>query len=393
MLNTNQNFQSGEAYSPLALYVHIPFCYSKCAYCDFLSFPKTNQRQIDDYLLALEFELQNIKIMQPVTSIFIGGGTPSILSIEQLQKLLSMITKYICLDKNVEFTIEANPGTVTKEKLACMKEFQINRISFGVQTFQEQLRRDLGRMHTVEQAIESIQLAQQAGFQNINVDLMLGLAGQTERMLEQSIEQAIQLNVTHISAYALIVEENTQLFDQVRQGHVLLPDDDFVADMLDFTEKKLTDSGFLQYELSNFAKMDQQCKHNIVYWTMQNYIGIGLGSAGAMWDDGRLIRKKNTSDWTEYMQAGAEKKPISTEIEYIEGEDLVFERIMLGLRMNEGITWREFEERFSCDIQKTHQKAIDKNNKNGLLYIDEKGMQLTKAGRRLQNIVLLDFME
>lgn len=393
MLNTNEILKSGEATSPLALYVHIPFCYSKCVYCDFLSFPKQDKKSIDDYLQALELELQNTTFTRPVTSIFIGGGTPSILSVEQLQQLLSMLGKYVWMDRGWEFTIEANPGTVTNEKLTCMKEYRVNRLSFGVQTFNEELRKHLGRMHTAKQAIESIQMAQQVGFQNINVDLMLGLANQTEDILQESIAQAAQLNVTHISAYALIVEESTPLFQDIQAGTVVLPEDDFVAALLDFSEKELVFAGYSQYELSNFAKEGDQCKHNIVYWTMQDYIGIGLGSAEAIWFNGRLIRKKNTSNWEEYMQASIEKKAMSVEIECVEGQDLVFERIMLGLRMNEGIAWAEFEKRFLCDARKIYQKAIEKNCKYGLLETDDQRMKLTKLGRRLQNRVLLDFME
>ncbi len=392
MTNNNNLQKSGEHVSPLALYIHIPFCHLKCAYCDFLSFAKQETLLVEQYISALINEMRKTVFLRPITSIFIGGGTPSILNVEQLDRLLTGIQTEALFAPDIEFSIEANPGTVTKEKLTCLKEHQVNRISFGVQTFQDEIGQRIGRIHSVDQAIESIEMAKQVGFENINVDLMFGLPGQTVAMLQESMAYVKQLSVPHMSVYALILEEGTALWDDVENDNIQLPCEEEVLEMMDFTEEYLENNDYHQYEISNFARNGYECQHNMVYWRIQDYIGIGLGSAGALWQGSTLIRKKNTSNLKEYIEAMENNIEVPAQIELIQGKDLLFERIMLGLRMNEGITWKELRERFHYDALNVYDEAISKNVKNGLLYIDEQKMKLTKMGRRLQNRVLLDFM-
>lgn len=387
------NEWGGAKLAPLSLYVHIPFCAEKCHYCDFLSFSKQSDMAKERYLDALCMEIDAIEDRRSLDTIFIGGGTPSVLSKAQMNRLFQCIRKKFPFSENAEMTIEANPGTLNPDRLALYRQLGISRISFGVQAFDDALLQGIGRIHTAEKAQIGIVEAQEAGFENINIDLMIGLPNQSIKQVQDSIQCAVDLDVTHISVYALILEEETPLYHLVQSGAVQLPHEDEVANMLDIAEDLLELHGFEQYELSNFARFGFECRHNCAYWRLDDYIGVGLGSAGCIRKGDVRIRTQNTEDMDDYIQRMQKGASVHRSCESIARKEQVFERIMLGLRMNEGISWKEMQWRFGCNVSVEYREAIEKNQRAGLLQCDAYGMRLTRQGRRLQNRVLLDFME
>lgn len=386
--------KTGGADAPLVLYIHIPFCQKKCDYCDFLSFAGAKHEEMARYMDALCHEIHLCYFARPITSIFIGGGTPSYLSLNDLEKLLKTIQQDVPLAEKMEYTIEMNPGTITREKLQCMKKYGVNRLSFGVQAFQDELLQTIGRIHKAQEAKESIQLAREMGFENINIDLMIGLPKQTKEMIDASLQCAMEYGATHISVYTLILEEGTPLNHDVENGTIQIMEEDDVADRLDDVEEQLMLAGYHQYEISNYAKDGYECIHNCSYWRMTDYIGLGLGSSGAYFDGQILYRTKNTENILDYTQTLLQENKLpAREIEKITPKEQVFERIMLGLRMNEGVQWNEFVERFGCDVKKQYREIIEKYSKDGYITDNEDRFALTREGRRMQNLILLDFME
>lgn len=392
MKDIQMSGQSGAKQAPLSLYVHIPFCAEKCLYCDFLSFPMRDKSTQDTYIEALCKEIKRIKENRPLDTVFWGGGTPSILSGEHIERLMQCISGSFMISENAEMTIEANPGTLDRQKAALYRQLGFNRISFGVQAFQDELLRAIGRIHTAEQAQKSVVEAQEEGFFNVNIDLMIGLPGQSTSMLQDAIQRAVDLEVSHISVYDLILEEGTPLYDRVMREEVELPREDEIAQMLDLAEDMLHIYGFEQYELSNFARPGFECRHNMAYWKLNDYIGVGVGSSGCMRKKEGLLRSKNTDSLTDYIRKIERGESVCQSKEWIARQEQIFERIMLGLRMNQGITWQEMQMRFGCDLHKDYRGAIEKNRHAGLLICTPEGMALTRLGRRLQNRVLLDFM-
>lgn len=376
--------------------MHIPFCACKCAYCDFLSYGIKNVTEdiIRRYVDAL---CQEIAILVPdrlkLSSVFIGGGTPSILPIDCIGQIMRTIANHYDI-YNAEITMETNPGTLTKDGLYSYRDAGINRLSIGIQSLNDQILHAIIRIHSAEQGIEAVKLAQEAGFDNLNVDLMTGLPGQTKEILLKTLQNITELNVQHISLYSLIVEENTPLNGWVEQGKIYLPDDEKVVEMQRMAIQFLQDHGFLRYEISNFAKEGFQCTHNLQYWQCQPYLAAGLGACSARYsDDGDLVRYRNETDLFTYIRAVEDGYPVSELEERVDLGGQMFEFMMLGLRLCKGVSKEEFQKRFGADIYTRYAGAIDRNIQSGLLQQRDGQISLTEEGLLLQNRVLLDFME
>lgn len=383
--------EGGAKEAPLGLYIHIPFCKEKCSYCDFLSFANGSNELMLAYTEALCKEIESPFIGRKISSVFVGGGTPTALPQEMLLKILAAIKQLPIMD-DAELTIEANPGTVTAEGLKAMRKAGLNRISFGAQAMQDELLAAIGRIHRRKDVLEALDWAKETGFEHINVDLMLGLPGQDEKMLEESIRQLAD-KVDHMSVYALILEEDTPLYQRVLTGETRLPDEDDVAKMLDFCEDFLPELGFKQYEISNYCKPGAQCKHNLNYWRVGEYLACGLGASGALREGKKLLRTKNETDIKRYIDEIQKGKSVCYLEETVDLEGQAFEAVMLGLRLNEGISLREFESRFGFALEDRYAEAILQNEEKGWVYEEQGRIKLSREGRRMQNTLLLDFMD
>lgn len=359
----------------MMLYIHIPFCVRKCAYCDFVSYAG-QQEKFSAYVDALTEEMARRPSDAPVTSVFLGGGTPSLLPAEQLSRLLSAVRARYNLTKNCEITSEANPGTVTKAWLDAAAEGGINRLSVGVQAVQPDLLRAIGRIHSFEQARETFEMARQSGINNLSADLMYALPGQTLGMWEQSLQAVMSLDPWHLSCYALTVAEGTPFGDLDAKGMLPRPDEDEEMAMQTTTSRILLAHGLHQYEVSNYAKPGCACRHNVGYWTRKDYIGLGCAAASL---EGN-VRRSNVSTLAEYL-AGA---PFASE-ETLTTEDAAFEELMLGLRMVQGVALSE-------TAWKLFAEGLEKQRKRGLLTVQERRVRLTARGFDVMNTVLAELM-
>ena len=374
----------------LGLYIHIPFCVRKCKYCDFNSF-KLNIDEKKKYLSALskEMELYKEKIGQKeIDSIFVGGGTPSILNEEEIKILFDNINLNFKIKEDAEITMECNPGTIDEKKLLAMKESGVNRLSIGLQAVQNHHLKYIGRIHTYEEFEKNYIEAKNIGFNNINIDLMYALPNQTVEDWKETLEKIVKLNPEHISAYSLILEENTELFDMFNRKEFRLLDEDTDIEMYEYTINYLKLHGYNQYEISNYAKTGYECNHNILYWKCENYIGIGTSSAGYL----NNIRYNNICEIDKYEEAVLNnKKPIEFE-EFTSEKDEIEEKIFLGLRMNEGIKFIDFEEKYNLNFEDKYKEQIEKLTKMNLIEVDNQGMRLTQKGREISNSVFVEFM-
>ena len=370
----------------LELYLHIPFCVQKCAYCDFLSAPAGDAAKAE-YVDALKQEIQRYRKMARsyrVSSVFVGGGTPSILSCGQILEIFKTLRQVFVIQSDAEVTIEANPGTVTKEKLAAWKQAGINRISFGLQSVNNEELKMLGRIHTWEEFLESFSLARAVGFSNINVDLMSGLPGQSLSSWEESLEKVAKLQPEHVSAYSLIIEEGTPF----ALKKLNLPDEEEERKMYEKTHEILESYGYHQYEISNYGKPGKECLHNIGYWQRKEYLGLGLGSASLI----RERRFHNTGKMERYLAKSDQVGEIREDIEKLTRENQMEEFMFLGWRMLEGVSEKEFQEKFGTDLKNIYGDVIKKYIQLGLL--EQKGdrLYLTRRGISVSNPVLADFL-
>ena len=375
----------------LGLYIHIPFCVSKCKYCDFNSF-KLNLNDKIKYLNALnkEMELYKEEIKgKSIDSIFIGGGTPSILTKEEIAILFENIKNNFKIKENAEITMECNPGTLTLEKLKIMKECGVNRLSMGLQAVQNHHLKYIGRIHTFEEFEKNYYEAKKVGFENINIDLMYALPNQTKEDWKESLEKVVSLNPTHISAYSLILEENTELFNMYERKEFELMDEDSDIEMYEYTVNYLNSCGYNQYEISNYAKKGFECKHNILYWECENYIGVGASASGFL-NKKRYNNICELDKYEEILHSG--KKPIEWE-EKLSIKDEIEESIFLGLRMNEGIKFKDFKDKYNLEFENKYKKQIEKLTELKLIDLDDEGMKLTQKGREISNSVFVEFME
>lgn len=366
------------------LYIHIPFCVRKCAYCDFLSAPGSEEAKAS-YTEALLREIEAVKTeKREVSSIFVGGGTPSALSPSLMGDIFEKIHESFSVAQDAEITIEANPGTLSKEKFFLYKNAGINRLSLGLQSPEAAELKSLGRIHTYEEFLESFSLAREAGFQNINVDLMCALPDQTYEGWIRNLRTVAALHPEHISAYSLIIEEGTPF----AKRKLNLPDEDTEYRMYEDTAGILEEYGYEQYEISNYAKKGLACRHNIGYWTRKEYLGFGLGAA-SLWGNQRF---SNTSDFSAYLKESGSPEKIRENRETLSLEDEMSEFMFLGLRMTEGVSKAEFLESFGTPIESVYGKVLDKYKSVGLLEEKEGRIFLTRAGIHVSNGVMAEFL-
>lgn len=377
----------------LELYLHIPFCVQKCKYCDFLSAPATKEVQ-KAYMEALLGEIRTADTRQTdlktcvVTSIFIGGGTPSIVDAEWIVRVLDTIRQCFVVAENPEITMELNPATVTKESLRQYKAAGINRLSIGCQSANDRELELIGRIHDYRQFLDTYDMVREAGFSNVNVDLISALPGQTLADWEENIRAILSLNPPpeHISAYSLIVEENTPFYDLYRQGKLFLTDEDTEREMYWRTAELLSEAGYEQYEISNYAKEGYLCRHNCGYWKRTEYLGFGIGAA-SLYDNKRF---QNTDSLQSYL---SNPFMCRKEEEVLSLREQMDETIFLGLRMLAGVKEAEFEQRFGVSVDAIYGEQLDKSITEGLLVRREGRIFLTRRGLDLSNYVMAGFLE
>lgn len=374
----------------LGLYIHIPFCEKKCYYCDFTSF-SDKKHEISKYIeyLIKELSLYKKRINGEFTinSIFIGGGTPSSIDEIHIEILLNFILKNFNTVNASEITIEINPGTLTLEKAKKYKELGINRVSMGLQSLNDRLLKSIGRIHNANDFFNSYRILVEAGFKNINIDLMFGLPGQSLEDLLNSIEDVIKLKVNHISLYSLILEEGTQFYKWNEEGKINMPSEELDREMYHKAVSLLKSKGYNHYEISNFSKENYRCIQNMTYWKVNSYLGVGINSHSNL----NNTRFANVDNFKSYYNAlDKDEYPLDF-VEVIDREMEIAEYIILGLRLIEGIDKIEFKNRFNIGIYDLYKYQIDKNIKDGLLVEDENNIRLSGYGLDLANRVELDF--
>lgn len=370
----------------ISLYIHVPFCKQKCKYCDFPSFCG-KENLMNEYIDCLCVELDNVEKKYSFNTIFIGGGTPSYLENDELKKLLEKINK-LSLNKSVEFSIECNPGTLDKEKLELMKSYGVNRLSLGLQSSNDSLLKEIGRIHSFDDFKENYLLAREVGFRNINVDLMFGLPNQSLTNFKETLEKIVELSPEHISAYSLIIEEGTSFYNLWESGKLTLPSEEEEREMYEFCVNFLESKGYNQYEISNFSKNNKQCKHNLVYWELNDYLGCGSSSASLL----NGTRIKNYDQIEDYIASVKNQGHGRQDVNATSKEELMEEFVFLGLRKINGIEEKEFLRRFSISMEELYSDVINKHCKNGLLIKENGKIYLSKEGIQLSNYVMSDFL-
>lgn len=373
----------------ISLYIHIPFCAQKCLYCDFPSFARKDHLR-KAYIEALNKEIISLREKHnnlEINTIFIGGGTPSVLEADELECLLKEVAK-LNMSKDIEYSMECNPGNLTEEKLEVMKKYGVNRISMGLQAKQDNLLKGLGRIHNYKTFKENFLLAKKVGFNNINVDLMFGLPNQRLNEWEETLREIISLEPAHISAYSLIIEEGTAFYNLYENDKLKLPTEEEERKMYHLAKKILEENGFNQYEISNYAKEGKECRHNLAYWNMDNWIGVG--SASASYINGKRI--KNISSVEEYINSINEKREAVEEIINNSKNDNMEEFMFMGLRKINGIDENEFKNRFSMNINDVYGEILNKYIDEGLLIRESGRIFLSEKGIEISNIIMADFL-
>lgn len=371
----------------VSLYVHIPFCDQKCFYCDFPSFAGKEQLK-ENYVKALIKEINN-KITKEylINTIFIGGGTPSSLGCNELEILLKEINK-LNLSNNIEYTMECNPGNLTKEKLKIMKEYGVNRISMGLQAVQNTLLKSIGRIHNYDEFERNFKEARDFGFNNINVDLIFGLPNQSLENWKESLERIIALNPEHISAYSLIIEEGTAFYKLYEEDKLKIPTEDVEREMYNLAKSKLLEARYYQYEISNYSKIGLECRHNLAYWNMDSWIGVG-SAASSYINNKRLT---NTSVVEKYIEGINNDNPIMEEEIINSLEDNIEEFMFMGLRKIKGISISEFKRRFGKSIEDVYGPLLDKYENAKLIIRDGDNLYLSSQGIEWSNQIMAEFL-
>ncbi len=410
----------------LEIYIHIPFCVQKCRYCDFLSAPSSEETK-DAYMEALCQEIAGKSREYAdylITTVFIGGGTPSCVKPEWLERIMQLLREYYHLSEDAEVSMEMNPATVDRKALTIYYAAGINRLSFGLQSVRSEELFCLGRMHSYEQFLEAYFTAREIGFSNINVDIMSGLPGQSLEHYRETLQKVTGLEPApeHISAYSLIVEEGTPFYREFEKGTLQLPDENTEREMYETTRMFLQQKGYDRYEISNYARKGKKCRHNIGYWLRKNYVGFGIGAASLV-DN---VRFKNLDDLTVYME-----NPLNSTVDMqaLTTQEQMEETMFLGLRLTEGVSYRGFRETFGSSLDRVYGEIIEKHVRDGLLYIygktpdagivpddgagfiddigsnvvvglrsgvgtaDERYLCLTLKGMDVSNYVMADFLE
>lgn len=385
MINENQSSNSSSA-----IYIHIPFCEHICYYCDFNKVFLEGQ-PIDEYvnLLIKEMKLTANKTgVEPVDTVFVGGGTPTTLNESQIAKLCTAVQEIFPLKEGAEFSFEANPGDLSISKLQTMKDYGVNRISMGVQSFNNELLKKIGRIHTVKDVYQSVENMRAVGFENVSIDLIFSLPGQTEADFKDTLNQALALDLPHYSAYSLIIEPKTIFYNLMQKGKLFLPGQDAEANMYDLLLNEMEKHGRKQYEISNFAKEGFQSKHNITYWSNEHYYGFGAGAHGYIGN----TRYSNFGPIKKYMEPLQENKlPIFQQKELTLKEKME-EEMFLGLRKVRGVDKMAFYQKFGQDLETIFPKAIQKTMEKGWLENNRENVALTRNGRFLGNNVFQEFL-
>lgn len=376
----------------ISLYIHIPLCVKKCAYCDFASFAGRMGRR-ERYVQAVCREIRAQAAFfgrRRVATIFFGGGTPTLLSGGQVAAIMDVVRDCFDVLPDAEISMEGNPGTLTVENLHAYREAGVNRLSLGVQSMDDNLLAAIGRIHTAKEAEDAVAMARDAGFENINLDLMYGLPGQSATQWKETLQRAISLDPEHLSCYSLILEEGTPLYESVRAGACApLPDEETMEEMDALTLGMTAAAGYAQYEVSNYAKPGRQCRHNIVYWACLPYLGVGLGAHSDM--DGR--RFYNPSDWESYLQMAGSDAPQREWEGSCSREERMFERMMMGLRQTRGVDAARFERDFGSAIEAIWPETIAEMTRENLLISNKERVFLTPRGMQVMNGVLVRLME
>ena len=371
----------------LAVYVHIPYCARKCQYCDFVSY-ENRLDTCQHYSTRVCEEIAQYKTLlsdYQICSVFFGGGTPSFVPEEIIGSILQTLQCQIALSKDAEITLECNPNSITPQKLQAYRAFGVNRLSIGIQSLSEMELSILGRLHSSKQALESLQLAADAGFFNISADLMFGIPGQTLASLADTIQLCTSFPIQHISLYSLILEEGTPLHCKVQQGIVTPVSEETDRAMYHSAVHQLKDLGFAQYEVSNFARESQyRCRHNLTYWKLGEYIGLGCAAHSCF----QNIRYCNPSSLTEYLKGADINKAINNG-QFLTDTDHLEEAIMLGLRLNEGIDLRDFQAKYSLNLLEAAASAIVPLKQAGMISIENNHLFATEKGFDLLNYIIL----
>ncbi|MGE7978768.1 radical SAM family heme chaperone HemW [Psychrobacillus sp. NPDC093200] len=373
------------------VYIHIPFCHQICNYCDFNKFYFHNQ-PVDEYIESLGKEMalwQDDLAKAKIETIFLGGGTPTALSLEQLERLLTLIHQYIPLEHVKEFSSEANPDELTLEKMQLMRKFGVNRLSMGVQTFNQDLLKILGRTHSNNHVYDVIQYAKQTEFPSISIDLMYGLPNQTMEQWKESLQEAFRLKIPHISAYSLLVEPKTIFYNLLSKGKLSLPGEDLEAEMYGYLMDEMKKNGYKQYEISNFSYEGKASEHNLLYWNNDEYIGLGAGAHGYV----NSIRYSNHGPLKKYMQQleiGEKPVMMQKEVTY---EEKMEEEMFLGLRKNQGVSLSNFDKRYGKSLYEAYGNEIEELLKKELLEIKNDYVFLTNRGRFVGNEVFQYFLK
>ncbi|MBO1869803.1 oxygen-independent coproporphyrinogen III oxidase [Lachnoanaerobaculum sp. Marseille-Q4761] len=378
----------------LELYVHIPFCEEKCKYCDFLSF-KADDGEKKAYVTQLIEEIkaqgQNYSDYL-VSSIFIGGGTPTTLNGIWILDIMNAIRENFMVETDAEVSIECNPGTLSTSKIMHIKKAGVNRISFGLQSSIEEELKELGRIHTYKDFLQSYQLAREYGFTNINVDLMSGLPKQTIDSYKTTLKRVCALKPEHISAYSLIIEPGTPFFEKYgsEEGAQLLPGENTDRELYALTKSILKEHGYERYEISNYAKPGRECRHNIGYWTGVSYLGFGVGASGYVMNR----RFHVESDYRKYMSVKMQQDitPLYCDIEELDIKANMEEFMFLGLRLTKGVSRHEFNEKFGVDMFEVFDRQIKRNMMLKLMEYNSPYLRLTEKGLDLSNMVMSDFL-
>ena len=370
---------------PSSAYVHIPFCTQICYYCDFSKVFIKNQ-PVDAYLEHLIQETRSYEIGK-LRTLYIGGGTPTALSAQQLAYLLTELPKVMDLSEVEEFTIEAHPGDLDPDKIAVLKNSRVNRVSLGVQTFDNKMLKKIGRSHQEQDIYDNIRHLKQAGFDNISIDLIYALPGQTMEQVKENVAKAIDLDIPHMSLYSLILENHTVFMNRMRRGKLPLPKEELEAEMFEYIIEELEKAGFEHYEISNFSKPGFESRHNLVYWDNAEYYGLGAGASGYV--DG--IRYKNHGPIRHYLEAVEAGKARITE-EHLTLEEKMEEELFLGLRKKTGVSKARFEEKFGISFDQRYGEVVASLTEQGLLVPDDKQVRMTKRGLFLGDTVAEKFI-
>ena len=383
----------------LGIYIHIPFCKQKCYYCDFVSF-SNKEEYIEKYVETVKREIDSYDLSNyNITTIYIGGGTPSRIPSENIQEILEKIKQKISESQtrweDIEITIELNPGTVDEEKIKKYKEIGINRLSIGLQSTNNKLLKEIGRIHTFEDFKNTYNLVKKVGFENINVDLMIGLPNQTISDVKESLNEIIKLNPTHVSVYSLIVEENTKMEQLINNKELQLPDEELERQMYWYVKNTLELNSYKHYEISNFAKEGKESRHNLNCWEQKEYIGLGLAAYSYL----NGVRYGNTSDIEKYINvqdflnsSELEESGIRIVDEVQSLEDKIKEYMLLGLRKIDGVSIQKFKEKFVENPIFLFRKELEKLVNEELIAIDGDCIRLTNKGLDLANIVWEEFV-